>query len=64
MNKANNFPANAHTSYQRDLENGSQFNEGDLYGGTIIREGKTFGVATAVTESVYQKIMNMYDNRG
>ena len=60
MNKAGNFPAEARTSYQRDIENGSRLNEGDLFGGTIIREGKALGVPTTITEAVYQKITALY----
>ena len=60
MNKTYNFPAEARTSYQRDLESGSRFNEGDLYGGTIIREGEALGVPTPVTKMVYQKITELY----
>ena len=57
MNKAYNFPYDARTSYQRDIENKCRFNEGDLLGGTIIREGRAFGIQTPVTESIYQQIM-------
>ena len=60
MNKTYNFPAEARTSYQRDLESGSRFNEGDLYGGTIIREGEALGIPTPVTKMVYQKITELY----
>ena len=60
INKATNFPFAARTSYQRDIENQSRFNEGDLYGGTIIRVGKAVGIATPVTESVYKQITNKY----
>ena len=59
MNKASNFPNEARTSYQRDIENKSQYNEGDLFGGTIIREGKVLGVTTPITEAVYQRINEM-----
>ena len=59
MNKASNFPNDARTSYQRDIENKSQYNEGDLFGGTIIREGKVLGVTTPITEAVYQRINEM-----
>ncbi|MGP8080568.1 MAG: ketopantoate reductase family protein [Dehalococcoidales bacterium] len=58
MGKAFNFPNDARTSYQRDIESGSRFNEGDLFGATIIREGKALGVATPITESVYKRIMD------
>ena len=60
MNKGYNFPPEARTSYQRDIESRSQFNEGDLYGGTIIREGKALGISTLITEAVYQQITDLY----
>ena len=60
MNKTYNFPAEARTSYQRDLESGSRFNEGDLFGGTIVREGKALGISTSITELVYKRIMDLY----
>jgi 2-dehydropantoate 2-reductase len=56
MNKAYNFPYDARTSYQRDIENKSRFNEGDLYGGAIIREGRASGISTPITESIYHKL--------
>jgi 2-dehydropantoate 2-reductase len=58
LQKAANFPSNARTSFQRDIESGSRFNEGDLFGGTIIRQGAALGVATPVTEKVYRQLLN------
>jgi 2-dehydropantoate 2-reductase len=60
INKAHDFPHEARTSYQRDIERHSQFNEGDLYGGTIIREGNALGVPTPITGSLYKKITDLY----
>jgi 2-dehydropantoate 2-reductase len=59
MKKASKFPPEARTSYQRDIENRSQFNEGDLFGGTITREGKALGVSTPITESVYKQVTGL-----
>jgi 2-dehydropantoate 2-reductase len=56
VNKANNFPYETKTSYQRDVEAKGSVNEGDLYGGMIIREGEALGVPTPVTKSVYSEI--------
>jgi 2-dehydropantoate 2-reductase len=56
LNKAFNFPYEARTSYQRDIESKRRLNEGDLYGGTIIREGASLGIPTPVTESIYRQI--------
>ena len=59
LNRAFNFPYDARTSYQTDIESKRHFNEGDLYGGTIIREGKASGISTPITESIYQQIMSL-----
>ena len=58
INKANNFPYDTKTSYQRDVETKVNINEGDLYGGTIIKEGKALGIPTPVTTSIYTEIQN------
>lgn len=50
------FPPATKTSYQRDLEVSGKPNEGDLFGGTIIRLGKELGVPTPVTAQVVAKI--------
>jgi len=41
-------------SYQRDVEKGKK-NEGDLFGGAIIRMGKDMGIPTPTTISVYKE---------
>jgi 2-dehydropantoate 2-reductase len=56
LKKAFDFPFDARTSFQRDIESKARFNEGDLYGGTIIREGQTLGIPVPVTTRVYQQI--------
>lgn len=43
------------TSYQRDVEKGKK-NEGDLFGGAIIRLGKELGIPTPSTASIYEII--------
>jgi len=43
----------AKTSYQRDVEKG-KINEGDLFGGIIIRMGKELGIPTPTTASIYK----------
>lgn len=58
LNKANGFPYETKTSYQRDIENKGRINEGALYGGTIIAEGKALGIPTPVTSSIYTEIQN------
>jgi 2-dehydropantoate 2-reductase len=56
IGKASNFPFETKTSYQRDIEAKGRLNEGDLFGGTIIRMGKAEGILTPVTESIYGQI--------
>lgn len=41
-------------SYARDIEKG-KINEGDLFGGTIIRMGKNLGIPTPITNSIYKE---------
>jgi 2-dehydropantoate 2-reductase len=40
-------------SYARDIEKG-KINEGDLFGGALIRLGKKFGIPTPITASIYK----------
>lgn len=56
LQTGNNFPPETKTSFQRDIEAKAKRNEGDLFGGTIIRLGKELGVPTPVTASIYSKI--------
>ena len=56
LQTGSNFPPETKTSFQRDVEAKSTRNEGDLFGGTIIRLGKELGVPTPVTESIYANI--------
>jgi 2-dehydropantoate 2-reductase len=56
--KASNFPSETKTSYQRDIEAKGKLNEGDLFGGAIIRFGKEEGIPTPVTESIYGEIVH------
>jgi 2-dehydropantoate 2-reductase len=53
--KAGGFPPDTKTSLQRDVEAGGP-NEGDLFGGTILRLGERHGVPTPATERVYSQI--------
>ena len=56
LEKASKVPHETKSSYQRDVESGKRSNEGDLYGGAIIRMGETLGVSTPVTASIYSEI--------
>jgi 2-dehydropantoate 2-reductase len=51
--KGRNFPAETKTSFQRDFENMSKPDERDLFGGTILRLGKQWGVDTPVTQGLW-----------
>jgi 2-dehydropantoate 2-reductase len=53
--KARGFPFETKTSFQRDVESGGQ-DEGDLFGGTILRLGKRHGVPTPTTQRVYAQV--------
>jgi 2-dehydropantoate 2-reductase len=57
LRKASNFPYDAMTSYQRDVAISGKPNEGELYGGTIVREGACLGIPTPVSAQLYQKII-------
>lgn len=56
FNKASNFPPEARTSFQRDVESKGNIHEGDLFGGTLIRFGKSLGIPTPNIESAYINI--------
>ena len=58
INKAKNFTFETKTSYQRDVESKKANNEGDLFGGTILRLGIETGVDTPLTRMIYEKILN------
>jgi 2-dehydropantoate 2-reductase len=55
LKKAENFPFETKTSYQRDVEKRS-LNEGDLFGGAIVRLGRELHVPTPVSERLYREI--------
>lgn len=55
LKKGNNFPYETTTSYHKDVKMNSK-NEGDLFGGAIIRLGKQYEFKTPVTEEMYSKI--------
>ena len=59
ISKANNFPFESKTSYQRDVESKKYNNEGELFGGTILRLGLETGVETPVTKKVYGDILKV-----
>jgi 2-dehydropantoate 2-reductase len=54
--KGRQFGYETKFSFQRDFEQKGKPNEGELFGDTIIRLGKEWGVATPVTEMVNRKL--------
>jgi 2-dehydropantoate 2-reductase len=54
--KGHNFPPETKTSYQRDVETPGKPNEGDLFGGTILRLGQQYGVPTPTTREVFSAL--------
>ena len=54
--KGGQFPFDTKTSYQRDVEQKGRKNEGDIFGGAVIRYGEKLGVATPVTRRLYSAI--------
>lgn len=53
--KADGFPIQTKTSYQRDVEAGHK-DEGDLFGGAIIRLGEQHGIPTPYTQRVHAHV--------
>jgi 2-dehydropantoate 2-reductase len=64
IEKARDFPPETKTSYQTDVEKKGKRNEGDLFGGTIIRLGHRLGVPTPVTEGIYSEIQKKLEQSG
>jgi len=63
IKKAEDFPYETKTSYQRDVESKGELNEGDLFGGTIIRTARALGIETPVTDSIYSQIQQRLISR-
>ncbi|MFC2137815.1 ketopantoate reductase family protein [Bacteroidota bacterium] len=55
--KAKQFPFEAKTSFQRNIESKGKKNEGDLFGETIIRYGLDLGVNTPATENINNELL-------
>ncbi|MBK8808584.1 MAG: 2-dehydropantoate 2-reductase [Bacteroidales bacterium] len=58
--KAKDFPFEAKTSFQRDVESKGNVNESDLFGGTIIRLGHKLQIPTLSTIDVYERFLKMF----
>ncbi|MDX9785132.1 MAG: 2-dehydropantoate 2-reductase [Spirochaetia bacterium] len=57
LTKAAKFPPTTRTSFQRDMELKEKPDERDLFGGTILRMGKQFGIPTPHAERLYAAIL-------
>ncbi len=56
--KAKDFPFETKTSFHRDVESKGKINEGESFGGTIIRLGKKLNIPVPITETVYADFLN------
>lgn len=56
LKKAQNFPYETKTSFQRDYEKGNNRHEGDIFGGTLIRLAKEYDIAIPMITEVYQNL--------
>lgn len=56
LRKADEFPPETTTSYQRDVAGGKGADEGDLFGGTILRLGEELGVPVPAARRLYSDI--------
>jgi len=56
--KGYDFPYETKTSFQRDFECLDKPDERDLFGGTILRLGKRFGIDTPVTSELWDLLNN------
>jgi len=58
LQKAENFPYETKTSFQRDFEKGNSRHEGDLFGGTLIRLAKEHNISIPTITEVYGELMS------
>jgi len=59
--KAKQFPYEAKTSFQRDVESKGKINEADLFGGTLIRYGMELGISTPDIKNVYRRLLRKFE---
>lgn len=60
---AGQFPYETKTSLQRDVESKGALNEGDLFGGTLIRFGEELDMEIPETEKTYKKLLRRQSTR-
>jgi len=58
IQKAQNFPYETKTSFQRDYEKVNIRNEGDIFGGTLIRLAKEHDISIPTITEVYRELMS------
>jgi len=58
LQKAQNFPYQTKTSFQRDYEKGKTRHEGDIFGGTLIRLAKENNILIPTIIKVYKELMS------
>lgn len=57
FSKANQFPLETKTSFQRDVETKGRQSEWDLFGGTVLRYGNKFNIPAGNTKETFDKLM-------
>lgn len=57
FSKANQFPFETKTSFQRDVETKGRKSEWDLFGGTILRYADRFNIPADNTKETFEKLM-------
>lgn len=57
FSKANQFPLETKTSFQRDVETKGRQSEWDLFGGTIIRYAGKFNIPADNTKTTLEKLL-------
>jgi len=58
LQKAKGFPYETKTSFQRDYEKGKIKNEGDIFGGTLIRLAEEHNISIFTIREVYGELMS------
>ncbi|MFA6621063.1 MAG: 2-dehydropantoate 2-reductase [Candidatus Caldatribacteriota bacterium] len=56
IKKAQGFPYETKTSFQRDYEKGNARHEGDIFGGTLIRMAEENNITVPVIKEIYNKL--------
>jgi 2-dehydropantoate 2-reductase len=63
FSKANQFPFETKTSFQRDVEVKGRQSEWDLFGGTVIRYAERFNIPADKTKATLDKLLRDLDRR-